>query len=317
MDMNIYIIWGFLGSGKTTLINYLLSSYLSGKKVVVNENESGTESVDSVLLRSKNYQVKDLNSGCICCTLRQELPIAIKEIEISVRPDILLIEPSGLASLEDLVRIPDIRIDGIISLPLNTFFTTNKKTYILAITKKKNKTEKQSEPVFGYLVSEIGESRDIYRFDIEQNDLKEAVGWFKQFKNAKKTFKFTDKRLKVQPIEKFDAEINWSVERWWTKEEQIELQNKLHEQRLAISRDLHDNIGAQLTFIISSVDSLKYAFADGNPKLEDKLNNISSFTKETIYELRDTIWAMNKEEITIEDLKTRISNFIEIGRAHV
>ena len=116
MDMNIYIIWGFLGSGKTTLINYLLSSYLSGKKVVVIENESGTESVDSVLLRSKNYQVKDLNSGCICCTLRQELPIAIKEIEISVRPDILLIEPSGLASLEDLVRIPDIRIDGIISL---------------------------------------------------------------------------------------------------------------------------------------------------------------------------------------------------------
>ena len=65
MDMNIYIIWGFLGSGKTTLINYLLSSYLSGKKVVVIENESGTESVDSVLLRSKNYQVKDLNSGCI------------------------------------------------------------------------------------------------------------------------------------------------------------------------------------------------------------------------------------------------------------
>lgn len=57
MDMNIYIIWGFLGSGKTTLINYLLSSYLSGKKVVVIENESGTESVDSVLLRSKNYQV--------------------------------------------------------------------------------------------------------------------------------------------------------------------------------------------------------------------------------------------------------------------
>lgn len=91
----------------------------------------------------------------------------------------------------------------------------------------------------------------------------------------------------------------------------IETQNRLQEQRLQISRDLHDNIGAQLTFIISSVDSLKYAFADGNPKLEDKLNNISSFTKETIYELRDTIWAMNKEEITIEDLKTRISNFID------
>ncbi len=91
----------------------------------------------------------------------------------------------------------------------------------------------------------------------------------------------------------------------------IETQNRLQEQRLEISRDLHDNIGAQLTFIISSIDSLKYAFAENNTILESKLNKISAFTKETIYELRDTIWAMNKEEITIEDLKTRISNFIE------
>ena len=87
----------------------------------------------------------------------------------------------------------------------------------------------------------------------------------------------------------------------------IETQNKLQEQRLRISRDLHDNIGAQLTFIISSIDNLKYGF-----KIEDeKLESISTFTKETIYELRDTIWAMNKDAINFEDLKTRISNFIE------
>lgn len=114
--MNVYIIWGFLGSGKTTLINYLLSTYLTGKKVVVIENESGDVSVDSLLLRSKDYQVKDLNSGCVCCTLRQELPIALKEVEASAQPDVLLIEPSGLASLEDLVQLPGIKVDGIISL---------------------------------------------------------------------------------------------------------------------------------------------------------------------------------------------------------
>ncbi len=91
----------------------------------------------------------------------------------------------------------------------------------------------------------------------------------------------------------------------------IETQNKLQEQRLRISRDLHDNIGAQLTFIISSVDNLKYGFKIDDEKLENKLNAISSFTKETIYELRDTIWAMNKDAINFEDLKTRISNFIE------
>jgi len=91
----------------------------------------------------------------------------------------------------------------------------------------------------------------------------------------------------------------------------IETQNKLQEQRLRISRDLHDNIGAQLTFIISSLDNLKYGFNIANEKLEEKLASISGFTKETIYELRDTIWAMNKDEITFEDLKSRISNFIE------
>jgi len=91
----------------------------------------------------------------------------------------------------------------------------------------------------------------------------------------------------------------------------IETQNKLQEQRLRISRDLHDNIGAQLTFIISSLDNLKYGFNIVDEKLEKKLTAISGFTKETIYELRDTIWAMNKDEITFEDLKSRISNFIE------
>ena len=91
----------------------------------------------------------------------------------------------------------------------------------------------------------------------------------------------------------------------------IESQNQLQEQRLTISRDLHDNIGAQLTFIISSVDNIKYAFDIQNPKLDSKLQNISSFTKSTIVELRDTIWAMNSNEITFEDLRARILNFIE------
>lgn len=90
----------------------------------------------------------------------------------------------------------------------------------------------------------------------------------------------------------------------------IETQNRLQEQRLRISRDLHDNIGAQLTFIISSLDNLKYGFKLP-AKLSDKLKGISEFTTTTIYELRDTIWAMNKNEITLDDLQSRISNFID------
>ena len=91
----------------------------------------------------------------------------------------------------------------------------------------------------------------------------------------------------------------------------IKTQNRLQEQRLRISRDLHDNIGSQLTFIISSIDNLKYISKDASTKLKDKLSNISSFTSTTIHELRDTIWAMNKSEISVEDLHTRILSYIE------
>ena len=92
---------------------------------------------------------------------------------------------------------------------------------------------------------------------------------------------------------------------------QIETQNKLQSQRLAISKDLHDNIGAQLTFIISSVETAKFAPEIENTKIGNKLTQISNFTKDTIVELRDTIWAMNSNEISFEDLQIRISNFIE------
>ncbi|RSK39080.1 tetratricopeptide repeat-containing sensor histidine kinase [Mangrovimonas spongiae] len=94
----------------------------------------------------------------------------------------------------------------------------------------------------------------------------------------------------------------------------IETQNRLQEQRLQISRDLHDNIGAQLTFIISSLDNIKYGFKLPE-NLDSKLKNISAFTSATIYELRDTIWAMNKNAISLEDLQSRISNFID--KAHI
>lgn len=118
-------------------------------------------------------------------------------------------------------------IDGIISLPLNTFFTTNKKTYILAITKKKSKAEKQIEPVFTYLVSEIGESRDINRFDVEQNDLDVSIDFYNLFKGNKKGFAKinTDKRCKVFDISLFveNVEKSWIVDKWWNEEEKIEI----------------------------------------------------------------------------------------------
>ena len=95
----------------------------------------------------------------------------------------------------------------------------------------------------------------------------------------------------------------------------IESQNKLQEQRLSISRDLHDNIGAQLTFVISSVDNLKYGNQINDSKITNQLTKISDFTKSTIIELRDTIWAMNTNEFSFDDLRSRIFNFIEKAKS--
>jgi len=118
-------------------------------------------------------------------------------------------------------------INAIISLPLKTFFTTPKKTYILAITKKNNISEVQTDPVFTYLCSEIGESRDVNRFEIEENDLKEAVEMFKSFKGNKKGFSKlnTDKRCKVQLIDIFinGIEKDWIIDKHWSEKEKMEL----------------------------------------------------------------------------------------------
>ena len=116
-------------------------------------------------------------------------------------------------------------IDCLISLPINTFFTTPKKTYIMGITKKENKSDIQTDPVFTYLVSNIGETLDVYRFNIDDNDLEKGSILFNMFKGAKQHFTTVDKRCKIQPIEIFENNYDkhWSVDRWWTKEEKIDL----------------------------------------------------------------------------------------------
>ena len=91
--------------------------------------------------------------------------------------------------------------------------------------------------------------------------------------------------------------------------------SELQEQRLRISRDLHDNIGSQLTFIISSIDNLKFLTDTGNEKLRNKLTEINQFAGNTISQLRDTIWAMNKNEITFEDFHGRVLSLIEKAKA--
>ena len=143
-----------------------------------------------------------------------------------------VVVPDGLLDRRDDKNLRKFIVDecfvvGLISLPSNTFFTTNKKTYILCITKKADKKQVQKEPVFTYLVSEIGETRDVYRFDIDQNDLNEAVTLFSFFRGNKNSFAKinTDKRCKIIPSDYFkdNIEKDWVIDKLWSKEEKQEL----------------------------------------------------------------------------------------------
>lgn len=100
----IYIISGFLGAGKTTLIQKLLTEAFQGKKVALVENDFGEVNVDAALLKGSGYLVKELNAGCICCTLAGDFIAALASLLKDHCPEIVLIEPSGVGKLSDVEK---------------------------------------------------------------------------------------------------------------------------------------------------------------------------------------------------------------------
>lgn len=100
----IYIVSGFLGAGKTTLIQKMLKESFSDKKVVLLENDFGDISVDAAILNSKGIEVREINSGCICCSLSGDFTKELKALIEDFNPDVLIIEPSGVAKLSDILE---------------------------------------------------------------------------------------------------------------------------------------------------------------------------------------------------------------------
>lgn len=109
--MQIHVLGGFLGSGKTTLLMRIANTYIrAGKKVAVLVNEMGDIGVDGATLMSEGYNTTELPDGCVCCSLSAELQVAIRNIRRDIQPEIMLIEPTGLA-------IPTNIVEGIDMIP--------------------------------------------------------------------------------------------------------------------------------------------------------------------------------------------------------
>lgn len=115
----IDIISGFLGAGKTTLIQKLIKEVYAGKKVVLVENEFGEIGIDGGFLKDAGIVVNEINSGCICCTLQGDFRNALQEVVKKYNPDHIIIEPSGVGKLSDILAV----VKDVEGLELNSYST--------------------------------------------------------------------------------------------------------------------------------------------------------------------------------------------------
>ena len=119
----IDIISGFLGAGKTTLIKKLLAEAFPGEKLVLIENEFGEISIDGGFLKESGVQISEMSSGCICCSLVGDFNKALKEVADQFHPDRILIEPSGVGKLSDVIVAVENTVADVPELKLNSFVT--------------------------------------------------------------------------------------------------------------------------------------------------------------------------------------------------
>ena len=119
----IDIISGFLGAGKTTLIKKLLAEAFPGEKLVLIENEFGEISIDGGFLKESGVQISEMSSGCICCSLVGDFNKALKEVADQFHPDRILIEPSGVGKLSDVIVAVENTVADVPEMKLNSFVT--------------------------------------------------------------------------------------------------------------------------------------------------------------------------------------------------
>jgi len=119
----IDIVSGFLGAGKTTLIKKLLAEAFQGEKLVLIENEFGEISIDGGFLKESGVQISEMSSGCICCSLVGDFNKALKDVHQQFAPDRILIEPSGVGKLSDVIVAVENTVKDVPEMKLNSFVT--------------------------------------------------------------------------------------------------------------------------------------------------------------------------------------------------
>ncbi|MBE6522800.1 MAG: GTPase [Thermoplasmata archaeon] len=178
--MFVYILGGFLGSGKTTLLMKLASMYTKrGLKTALLVNESGEIGVDGATLKAEGYDAIELPDGCICCSLSGTLQSALTNIEEDIDPDIIIIEPTGLAlphKVKELVRSSGIDSEGTYIIGISDV-----ERFELLISKKEEFIKRQMMGADFVLINK----KDLAK----PGQVESITGWFKK--------EFPDKKVMV------------------------------------------------------------------------------------------------------------------------
>lgn len=245
METKIDIISGFLGAGKTTLIKKLIDEKFKDEKIAIIENEFGEVSIDGDILKELKLNIKEIKSGCICCSLTGDLKDSIKSIIELYSPERILIEPSGVAKLSDVIKICKSLYDYC-NIKLNMLITVldvfNAKIYIknfgefyrdqiknartIILTRIENVSEEKIKEIVS-IIEEINPHAKIIREVLNKTNFNEIINCAKdrsidedrQFKNYKLSRKnnLRNAAYVKQNSHSADSMFNtWSLE---TKEE--------------------------------------------------------------------------------------------------
>ena len=171
--MIVDIVFGFLGSGKTTFITHVLKEWGSAEKTVVLVNEFGDVGIDGDLLAAQGGNVVEMPSGCICCTLQADFRSQLLEITSAIKPERVIIEPTGVATITQIRSIIDAQLFEAIIRKVNTiliadatgfmelykanrhFVETQVKNAVIALLNKCDKVEKHKAQIVGSAISAI------------------------------------------------------------------------------------------------------------------------------------------------------------------
>lgn len=216
METKIDIISGFLGAGKTTLIKMLIDEKFKEEKIAIIENEFGEVSIDTDILKELNLNIKEIKSGCICCSLTDDFKDSIKNIIKFYSPERILIEPSGVAKLSDVIKVCESLQDDC-NVKLNMLITvldvSNMKMYIknfgefykdqiknaktIILTRIENIFEEEIKEIIS-IIEKVNPQAKVIKETLNKIDFDEIINFNKNIKTDKE--KLVDKKYEHNNI---------------------------------------------------------------------------------------------------------------------